>query len=102
MKYKKIIFILTSLFFLNGCFQSTALLGPAITGMTTGSMYEASLSYGAGSILKNQTGQSTVEYITQLLEPVNKEKNEKIKIDFIELVEKRVKLTRKKLFPEIN
>jgi len=102
MKYKKIIFIITGLFFLNGCIETTALLGPAITGMSTGSMYEASLSYGANSIVEKKTGQSTVEHITQLLNPVDKKKDKKLKIDFIELVEKRVKLTREKLFPEIN
>ena len=103
MKYKNLIFITTSLFFLNGCVETTAFLGPAITGMSTGSVYEAGLSYGANSVVKNKTGQSTVDHITQLLEKDDKRKDKnKLNNDFIELVEKRVKSTRAIIYPEIN
>ena len=102
MKIKKIILTLSSFFLLNGCIESTALLGPAITGMSTGSIYEASLSYGASHVIKKETGQSTVEHMTEILEPINKKKEKKLKAEFIELVENRVKLTREKLFLNDN
>ena len=46
MILKKIITGLFLLFFLNGCVQSTALLGPAYTLASTGNIYHAGLSYG--------------------------------------------------------
>ena len=102
MKIKKVILFISSLFFLNGCVESTALLGPAITGLSSGSIYEASLSYGANKIVEKETGQSAVEHVSGILEPVNKKKEKKLKAEFIELVEKRVKLTREKLFSNKN
>ena len=41
----KIIAGLFLLFFLNGCVQSAALLGPAYTLTSTGNIYQAGLSY---------------------------------------------------------
>ena len=48
---KKII-IITLLILLNNCTSpGTALLGPAFTGAKTGSIYQASLSYGTGKVV---------------------------------------------------
>ena len=50
---RKIIFILC-LITLNSCAPSgSALLGPIFTGAKTGSIYQASLSYGTGKIMYN-------------------------------------------------
>jgi len=51
------------LFFLNGCVQSTALLGPAYTLFSTGNVYQAGLSYGSNHAVKKITGKSTTENI---------------------------------------
>ena len=49
--FKKI-FLFLSLFFLSNCVTSpTALLGPIFTGAKTGSVYQASLSYGSNRII---------------------------------------------------
>ena len=49
--FKKI-FIFLSLLFLSNCVTSpTALLGPIFTGAKTGSVYQASLSYGSNRII---------------------------------------------------
>ena len=49
---RKILLILC-LLLLNNCATSgTALLGPIFTGAKTGSVYQASLSYGSGKIMK--------------------------------------------------
>ncbi len=54
---KKLIII--TLLFLNSCAASgSALLGPMITGAKTGSIYQASLSYGSGKII-NELNQSS-------------------------------------------
>ena len=48
----KIIFILVSALFLSNCAAPTsALLGPIFTGAKTGSVYQASLSYGTNRIV---------------------------------------------------
>ena len=84
MILKKIITGLLLLFFLNGCVQSTALLGPAYTLTSTGNIYQAGLSYGSNKA------------VNKLVD------NEKIKIqekesqeEFFALVESRIEKTRK-------
>ena len=58
MKFKKILLILV-LFFLNNCaISGSAFLGPIYTGAKTGSIYQASLSYGSGKII-NELNQSS-------------------------------------------
>lgn len=48
-------FLVTFLFLLlsNCSAPGTALLGPIFTGAKTGSVYQASLSYGSGKIIRN-------------------------------------------------
>jgi hypothetical protein len=50
---------ITSIFFLlflNGCAQIFVFLGPAVTGASTGSMYQAGLSYGSSTAITKITG----------------------------------------------
>jgi hypothetical protein len=51
---------------LNGCAQSMAFLGPIFTGASTGSAYQATLSYGTGKIVKKITGITTEENVTSI------------------------------------
>ena len=73
MILKKIIVGLLLLFFLNGCVQGVALLGPAYTLASTGNVYQAGLSYGSNQAVKKITGKSTTENIKSLVD------NQKIK-----------------------
>ena len=91
MILKKIIAGLFLLFFLNGCVQGTALLGPAYTLVTSGNLYNAGLSYGGDKIIAKATGKSAVENVKDALTP---KKND---TDFQKLVKKNIKKTRKKL-----
>ena len=84
------------LFFLNGCVQSTALLGPAYTMASTGNIYQAGLSYGSNQAVKNITGKTPTENIKSLVD------NKKIKIEekekqdeFFALVKSRIEKTSK-------
>ena len=63
----KTILLLVSFVFLSGCFQSIAFLGPAITGASTGKMYQAGLSYGTNIILEQATGKTTSEHMLNML-----------------------------------
>ena len=96
MILKKIFAGLFLLFFLNGCVQSAALLGPAYTMASSGNIYQAGLSYGSNQAIKNITGKSTTENIQSLVD------NKKIKIkekekqdEFFALVKSRIEKTSK-------
>ena len=96
MILKKIIAGLFLLFFLNGCVQSTALLGPAYTLASTGNIYHAGLSYSSNQAIENITGKTPTENIKSLVD------NKKIKIeekekqdDFFALVKSRIEKTSK-------
>jgi len=91
MFIKKIIIGIFILSFLSGCAQNAALLGPAYTLVTTGNVYQASLSYGSEQAISKLTGKSTGENIKEILRPQKKDTK------FEKLVKRRVKETRKKL-----
>ena len=62
-----IIFVL-----LTGCAQSVAVLGPAITVATTGSVSQALLSGTINTGIKHQTGKGISEHMVQTLnEPID-------------------------------
>ena len=51
MSILKKIYVFTCLILLSGCVSSTAFLGPIFTGAKTGSVYQASISYGGNKII---------------------------------------------------
>ena len=63
MIQKKIIISIFAIYFLNGCVQSTALLGPAVTVASTGNVYQAGLSYGSSKALAKITGRTATENV---------------------------------------
>ena len=97
MKFLKIFFIIFSLIFLNGCLQTTALLGPGITVVTTGNVLQAGFQYGANTVIENETGKNTLEHFQSVLD--SQKKNKKFKEKFTNLVEKKFELARKKFKP---
>ena len=91
---KKIIAGLLLLFFLNGCVQSTALLGPAYTMASTGNIYHAGLTYGSNQAVKNITGKTPTENVKNLVDNKKKKIEEKEKQDeFFALVKRRIRKT---------
>ena len=95
MKFLKIFFIIFSLIFLNGCLQTTALLGPGITVATTGNIFQAGFQYGANSVIEKETGKNTLEHFQSTVDGQKKKK--KFREKLTNLVEKKFELTRKKL-----
>ena len=61
------ILLLLCFVFLSGCFQTMAFLGPAITGASTGKIYQAGLSYGTNMIMEQITGKTTSEHMLGIL-----------------------------------
>ena len=64
---KKILLLLMCFIFLSGCFQSMVFLTPAITGASTGKLYQAGLSYGTNMIMLQATGKTTTEHMFDIL-----------------------------------
>ena len=96
MILKKIIAGLFLLFFLNGCVQSAALLGPVYTLTSTGNIYQAGLSYGSNQAIKNITGKTPTENIKSLIDNKKMKIEEKEKQEeFFALVKSRIEKTSK-------
>ena len=96
MSLKKIFAGLFLLFFLNSCVQSTALLGPVYTLTSTGSIYQAGLSYGSNQAVKNITGKSTTENIKSFVDDKKlKVEEEESQEEFFALVKSRIEKTSK-------
>ena len=95
MKFLKISFFFLSLIFLNGCLQSTAMLGPGVTLVTTGNVVQAGFQHAANSAIKNETGKDAFTLLKDVVEEDHKKR--KFSRDFKKMVEKRVLNARKKL-----
>jgi hypothetical protein len=93
---KKIIAGLFLLFFINGCVQSTALLGPAVTVASTGNVYQAGLSYGSSQAVKKIIGKSPTENIKSFRDSKKSKIDEEQNYDeFFTLVKNRIEKTSK-------
>ena len=95
MKFTKISFLFLSLIFLNGCLQSTALLGPGVTLVTSGNIAQASFQYVANSAIKKETGKDALTLVKDAVEQDHKKR--KFSRDFKNMVEKRILKARKKI-----
>ena len=114
VEIKKIFLYFGFCLLLSGCFQSTAMVGPAITVASTQNIYQAGFSYSAGKVVQNETGMSTVEHLSKLIDNdkakhqnnihkdlVNLVNNNlakaRIEKDFVILVRKNIEKTREKI-----
>ena len=98
MEIKKIVLYFFISLFLAGCYQSTAMVGPAITLASTGNVSQAGLAYITNQAVKKETGMSTTKYVSAILEEkTKKNKNKKINKKLMILVQTNFEETRKKL-----
>ena len=81
---KKVFFLLLSLFLLNGCAESVALLGGSVGGASNGKMLQSSLNSVIRYGVKKQTGKSPLEHALAYAEEKNPEKKQETCISFIE------------------
>ena len=95
MKFLKTSFLFLYLIFLNGCLQSTAMLGPGVTLVTTGNVTQAGFQYVANSAIKNETGKDDLTLVKDAVEEDHKKR--KFNKNFKKMVEKRVLNARKKI-----
>ena len=88
---KIFIYIVTGII-LSGCAQSTVMLGPALTLVSTGNATQAGMTFFTNKVVQKETGMDAVSFVSNKIEQ-NSSKNRKFK----KLVETNFEKTRKKL-----
>ena len=91
----KIFTILVSFLFLTGFTPFVSILGPGVTVLTSGNIYKATAQFIIDQSIKKKTGKNSLTLVKEELDK-KKNKNEFNK-ELKNLVEKRIKITRKKL-----
>ena len=96
MVIKKYILFSILTVLLNSCVQSTAMVGPAYTFVSTGNIFQTGFTFGANKVGEKETGLSTSEIISNKLnEDIIKKKNENnIDESLLILVDLNIKKTR--------
>ena len=74
---KKLLFLLSVLFLLNGCAESVAFLSSSISGASSGKMLQSSLNSAVSYGVKHKTGKSPLEHAKAYAEKVNPEKKKR-------------------------
>jgi len=91
----KIFTILVSFLFLTGFTPFISILGPGVTVLTSGNIYKATAQFIIDQSIKKKTGKNSLTLVKEELDK-KKNKNE-FNEELRNLVEKRIKMTRKKL-----
>jgi len=95
MKFQKIYFLALIFIFLSGCIQSTALLGPGVTLVTTGNVMQAGFQYGANTAIKNETGKDALTHLKVALD--EEQDNQKVEKKIKTIVKNTIDTISKKL-----
>ena len=91
----KIFMILVSFLFLTGFIPFASILTPGVTVLTSGNIYKATAQFIIDQSIKRKTGKNSLTLVKEELDK-KKNKNE-FNEELRNLVEKRIKMTRKKL-----
>ena len=91
----KIFMILISFLFLTGFIPFASILSPGVTVLTSGNIYKATAQFIIDQSIKKKTGKNSLTLVKEELDK-KKNKNE-FNEELRNLVEKRIKMTRKKL-----
>jgi hypothetical protein len=102
---RKTLSLLATLFLLNGCVESMALLGPAATGAGSGKISQSAVSSALSYSVKQQTGKSPSQHALTYVKKNNPHKKKDTCISFIEktnselcvVLKKKMSLTRAKI-----
>ena len=81
---KKVFFLLSTVFLLNGCAESVALLGGSLGGASNGKIVQSTLNSAISYGVKKQTGKTPLEHALAYAEEKNPEKKQETCISFIE------------------
>ena len=81
---KKVFFFITTLFLLNGCAETVALLGSSVGGASSGKMLQSSLNSVVSFGVKHTTGKTPLGHVLAYAEEKNPDKKRETCISFIE------------------
>jgi len=82
---KKTLSLIASLFLLNGCAETLALLGPASSAFGGGNIVQSSLSSAANYGIKKSTGKTPMQHAIAYAEEKNPQNMKKRCVSFIEI-----------------
>ena len=82
---KKVFTILISLFFLNGCVESVALLGSSVGGASSGKILQSSLNSAISYGVKHKTGKTPLGHALAYAEEKNPERKKETCISSFEI-----------------
>ena len=107
---KKIFFLFSLVFLLNGCLESVALLGTTVGGASSGKIVQSSLQSTLSYGIKKQTGKTPLGHALAYAEKNNPEKKKDTCISFIEktnseictIVKKKIILKKAKIQSSID
>ncbi len=94
-KFFKITVFLVSFILLTGFIPLLSLLGPGVTGITSGNLYKAGTQMLINKTVKNKTGKHSLEIVKEKIDKRNNKKN--FDKELKELIEKRIQIARNKL-----
>ena len=94
-RFVKIAIILVSFYFLTGFVTFFSVIGPGVTAITSGNIYKAGAQFLIDRKIRKETGKNTLALVKEGIDKKNPQT--KFNEDLSKLVEKRIKLTRKKL-----
>ncbi len=94
-RFVKIAGILISFFFLTGFIAFFSILGPSVTAITSGNIYKAGAQYYINKSIKDTTGKNSLDFVKEKIE--KKDNKNYLNQELKQLVERRIKLARKKL-----
>ena len=102
MKFRlyRILIVILSFFFLTGFIPIFSFVGPGLTVITSGNVYKASAQFIINKKIEKETGKNSLMLIKETLDKVEidkKIKKNSFDEDLRQLVENRIKITRKKL-----
>ena len=81
---KKILFLFSLIFILNGCVESFALLGTTVGSASSGKMLQSSLQSTLSYTIKKKTGKTPLGHAMAYAEKNNPEKKKETCVSFIE------------------
>mgnify|MGYP001459056723 CR=1 FL=1 len=98
MKIKNFFLYIGLLMLLNGCYQSTAMIGPTLSFASSGSLYQAGLSFSANKAIEKETGLTATGHMNEIVKKKNKEK--KMEEKLLNLIVSNYNQTRKILLSQ--
>ena len=107
---RKTLSLLATLFLLNGCAESLALIGPVTSGAGSGKVAQSAITSAMSYGVKQETGKSVSQHVLTYVKKNNPEKKKDTCISFVKktnselctVVKKKLSLTRTKIINNNN